>query len=252
MTPAGRDAAPGRLRLRCQPLTTTKDPRMGDTPYADVDDYLEGLFGAPDRVLTAALERSDEAGLPPISVSPALGRYLHVLALAHGARSILEIGTLGGYSTIWLARALPEGGRLLSLEYEPRHAEVARRNVADAGLTDRVEIRVGRATDSLDELTRAGAGPFDMVFIDADKPPYTEYFEFAVRLGRPGTLIVADNVIRDGKVARGPSDDAAVTGVQRFNAALARDPRVAAAFVQQVGAKGHDGMALAVIVDPRR
>lgn len=225
---------------------------MDDTPYADVDDYLEGLFGAPDHVLTAALERSDAAGLPPISVSPALGRYLHVLALARGARSILEIGTLGGYSTIWLARALPVGGRLISLEQKPRHAEVARRNVADAGLTDRVEIRVGPALDSLAELTRSGAEPFDMVFIDADKPPYTEYFDFAVRLGRPGTLIVADNVIRDGKVALGQSDDAAVTGVQRFNAALAQDPRVTAAIVQQVGVKGHDGMALAVIVDPER
>lgn len=225
---------------------------MSDTSYAAVDAYIDELFGPADPALVAAQERSAAAGLPDISVTTAQGRLLHVLALACGARSILEIGTLGGYSTIWLARALPEGGRLLSLEHEPRHAEVARRNVADAGLTDRVEIRVGRATDSLDELTRTGAGPFDMVFIDADKPPYTEYFEFAVRLGRPGTLIVADNVIRDGKVALGPSDDAAVTGVQRFNAALARDPRVAAAFVQQVGAKGHDGMALAVIVDPRR
>jgi caffeoyl-CoA O-methyltransferase len=223
---------------------------VSDTSYAAVDTYIDELFGPADHVLVAAQERAAEAGLPDISVSPAQGRLLQVLALTCGARSILEIGTLGGYSTIWLARALPPDGRLISLEYEHRHAEVARRNVADAGLADRVEIRVGRALDGLADLEAQGAGPFDMVFIDADKPPYAEYLQAAVRLARPGTLIVADNVVRDGKVAAGPSDDPAVTGVQRFNAALAQDHRVAAAVVQQVGAKGHDGMALAVVLDP--
>jgi predicted O-methyltransferase YrrM len=222
---------------------------VSDTSFAAVDTYLEQLFGPSDPVLAAALERSAAAGLPDINVSPMLGRLLHVLAMARGARSILEIGTLGGYSTIWLARALPPGGRLISLEYQPRHAEVAQQNIAEAGLADVVEIRVGRALDTLAELEAGGAGPFDMVFIDADKPPYTEYFHAVVRLGRPGTLIVADNVVRAGYVAAGPSDDPAVAGVQRFNAALGQDERVAAVVLQQVGIKGHDGIALAVIRD---
>jgi len=223
---------------------------VSNTSYTAVDAYIDDLFGPADPVLVATQERAAGAGLPDISVSAAQGRLLHVLALACGARSILEIGTLGGYSTIWLARALPPDGRLVSLEYEPRHAEIARSNVTDAGLAGRVEIRVGRALDGLADLEAQGAGPFDMVFIDADKPPYAEYFEAAVRLARPGTLIVVDNVIRDGKVADGPSDDPNVTGVQRLNAAVAQDRRVAAAVVQQVGAKGHDGMALAVVLDP--
>lgn len=223
---------------------------MSQTPYAQVDAYLEGLFGAPDPVLAAAQERAADAGLPDISVSPSLGRFIHVLALACGARSILEIGTLGGYSTICLARALPPEGRLLSLEYEPGHAAVAERNVAEAGLAERVEIRVGRALDILAELESQGAGPYDLIFIDADKPPYAEYFQAAVRLSRPGTLIVADNVVRDGKVALGSSDDPTVSGVQRFNAALGEDRRVAGAVLQQVGVKGHDGMAFAVVLDP--
>ncbi len=220
---------------------------MSDELYTAVDSYLDELFGGPDRVLAATLERSAAAGMPQIAVSPNLGRFLHVLALARGARSILEIGTLAGYSAIWLARALPADGRLISLERDPKHAEVARQNIAEAGLSDRVEVRVGRGLELLDELSDEGAGPFDMVFIDADKAPYTEYFHSALRLARPGTLIVADNVVREGRVALGPGDDEAVTGVQRFNAALAADERVAAAIVQQVGAKGHAGMAFAVV-----
>lgn len=215
--------------------------------YTTVDRYLEGLFELRDPALEAARDRSDAAGLPSISVSPGHGRLLQVLALACRATRILEIGTLGGYSAIWMAQALPPGGRLLSLEYESTHAEVARRNIAAAGLADRVEIRVGRALDTLAALERDGAAPFDMVFIDADKPPYTEYLGAALRLSAPGTLIVADNVVRDGQVALGASDDAAVTGVQRFNAALAAESGVTAAFIQQVGVKGHDGMALAVV-----
>ncbi|CAN5162876.1 O-methyltransferase [soil metagenome] len=222
---------------------------MGTDIYTAVDTYVDGLFGGDDPVLRGALERSAAAGLPAIHVSAGLGRFLHVLALACGARRILEIGTLGGYSTIWLARALPPDGALITLEAEPRHAAVATENVAQADLADRVEVRVGRALDLLDELGREGAGPFDMVFIDADKPPYTEYLHAALRLARPGTLIVADNVVREGKVALGSTDDEAVAGVQRFNAAVAADPRVAAAVVQQVGVKGHDGMAIAVVRD---
>ncbi|MDP8969199.1 MAG: O-methyltransferase [Actinomycetota bacterium] len=222
---------------------------MSHELYAAVDRYLEGLFGPADRVLDAALARSAAAGLPPIHVSAALGRFLHVLALARGARTILEIGTLGGYSAIWLARALPPGGKLVSLEYEPSYAEIARYNIGHAGLADRVEVRVGRALDLLAQLEDDVAGPFDMVFIDADKSPYTEYFHAALRLARPGTLIVADNVVREGRVALGSTGDQDVAGIQRFNAALAADTRVAAAVVQQVGVKGHDGMAVAVVRD---
>ena len=217
--------------------------------FVAVDRYVEDLLALDDPVLSAALERSHAAGLPAINVSPSLGRFLHVLALTRGARRILEVGTLGGYSTIWLARALPADGRLVTLELQPRHAEVARANLQHAGLADRVEVRTGPALDLLAELTAEGAGPFDLVFIDADKPPYTEYFQAALRLSTPGTLIVADNVVRGGKVALGPSDDEAVTGIQRFNAALAAERRVVAAIVQQVGVKGHDGMALAVVRD---
>jgi predicted O-methyltransferase YrrM len=220
---------------------------VGDDTFAAVDAYLDELFGGDDPQLTAALARAEVSGLPAISVSSAHGRLLQVLALACRARSILEIGTLGGYSTIWMAQALPADGRLLTLEYEPAHADVARRNIAAAGLDDRVTVRVGRALDTLADLVEEDAGPFDMVFIDADKEPYAEYLRFALRLGRPGTLIVADNVIRDGAVAYGPSDDPAVTGVQRFNAALAAESHAVSAVVQTVGAKGHDGMALAVV-----
>ncbi len=215
--------------------------------YATVDAYIDDLFGPPDPALAAALERAEAAGLPPINVSSGHGRLLQVLVLACGATNILEIGTLGGYSTIWMAQALPPDGRLLTLEYEPKHADVARRSIADAGLADRVEVRVGRALDTLADIEREGAGPFDMVFIDADKPPYAEYFDAVLRMSAPGTLIVADNVVRDGRVAQGTTDDAAVTGAQRFNAALAARVGVTGAIVQQVGAKGHDGMALAVV-----
>lgn len=223
---------------------------MDENIYEEVDRYLEGLFGPPDDALASALTRAEKAGLPPINVSSGLGRFLHVLALATGARRILEIGTLGGYSTIWLARALPEGGSLVSLEYEPRHAEVARENLAAAGLADRVEVRVGDAAVSLRELAEAGEGPFDLVFIDADKPPYAEYLEAAIQLSRPGTLIVADNVVSRGRVAQGPNDSDIVTGIQRFNDMVTADPRVSAAILQTVGAKSHDGVALAVVTDP--
>jgi caffeoyl-CoA O-methyltransferase len=215
--------------------------------YAEVDEHLEGLFGPPDPDLVAAQQRAEEAGLPAISVSPAIGRFLHVLALARGARRILEIGTLAGYSTIWMARALPPDGDLVTLEYDPTHAEVARRNLEAAGLGDRVEVRVGPALDTLAELATSGAGPFDLVFIDADKAPYAEYLEAALQLSQPGTVIVADNIVRRGAVAQGPSDDPAVTGVQRFTGHAATHPRLTSAFLQLVGVKGHDGLAICVV-----
>jgi caffeoyl-CoA O-methyltransferase len=215
--------------------------------FADVDRYIAGLFAPEDDAL-AGVERSIErAGMPQISVSPTEGKLLHVLARLCGAQRILEIGTLAGYSTIWMARALPPGGRLVSIEVDPKHADIARENVARAGVADRVSIRVGRALDVLPELERESAGPFDMTFIDADKPPYLEYFQWALRLSRPGSLIVADNVIRHGWVVDRASEDAFVRGVQRFNDALAAEPRVAAILLQTVGARGHDGMALAVV-----
>jgi caffeoyl-CoA O-methyltransferase len=180
-------------------------------------------------------------------VSPATGRFLQVVALACGARRILEVGTLAGYSTIWLARALPADGELVTLEYDPAHAEVARRNLAAAGLAEQVEVRVGAAIDTLRELAEEGGEPFDLVFIDADKAPYAEYLDASLQLAHPGTVIVADNVVRKGAVALGPSGDASVTGVQRFTEAAANDPRVTASFVQTVGAKGHDGLAVLVV-----
>ena len=222
---------------------------MSDSVYSAVDSYLEGLFGGPDAVLVAALETARAGGLPAIEVSPVLGRFLQVLALASGARSILEIGTLGGYSTIWLGRAVPPDGRVVSLEIDPRHAAVARQNIARAGLADRVEVRVGSALDVLAELRAEAIRPFDMIFIDADKPAYTEYLHATLPLSRPGTVIVADNVVRAGKVASEAAGDEAVEGAQRFNEALAADPRYAAVVVQQVGVKGHDGMAIAVVRD---
>jgi predicted O-methyltransferase YrrM len=220
---------------------------VGDDGFAEVDAYLDDLFGGDDPALVAALERADAAGLPAIAVSSNHGRLLHVLVLARRATRVLEIGTLGGYSAIWMARALPPGGRLVSLERDPAYAEVARGSIERAGLADRVQIRVGRALDSLADLERDGAGPFDMAFIDADKEPYADYLQAVLRLSAPGTLIVADNVVRGGTVAGGPSDDSAVTGIQRFNAALAGDPGLAGAILQLVGAKGHDGMAFAVV-----
>lgn len=225
---------------------------MEDDLYERIDDHLAGLFGdAADPVLERVLRRTEEAGLPEIQVSAPQGRLLQVLAMACGARSILEVGTLAGYSTIWLARALPADGRLLSLELSPHHAEVARENLRDAGLADRVEVRVGAALDVLHDLRAGGADPFDLVFIDADKPPYAEYLDAAIDLGRPGTLIVADNVVREGRIIE-PGDDEAAAGVARFNAALAADPRVTGAITQVVGGKGHDGLALAVVDHLRR
>jgi predicted O-methyltransferase YrrM len=208
-----------------------------------VDRYITDLLVPSDPALDAALEDSTAAGLPHIQVSPAQGKFLHLLARLMGARRILEIGTLGGYSTIWLARALPPDGRLTTLEISPRHAEVARINVARAGFADVVDLRLGRALDTLPGL----AGPFDFIFIDADKPSNADYFTWALKLCRPGGLILIDNVIRDGAVIDAASTDADVQGVRRLNDLLETERRVSATTIQTVGSKGYDGFTLAVV-----
>jgi predicted O-methyltransferase YrrM len=212
-----------------------------------VDAYLDALFGPADPLLAAALARADAAGLPPIQVAPAQGRMLQLFAHLVGARRILEVGTLGGYSAIWLARALPADGRLITLEYEPRHAEVARANLAAADLADRTEVRVGRGIDLMQELIASGAAPFDLVFIDADKPGYPAYLTAALQLTRPGGLIIADNVIRDGDVLDPESTDESVQAVRIFNAQFAAEPRLSAAFLPTIGAKGYDGLAIGMV-----
>jgi predicted O-methyltransferase YrrM len=214
--------------------------------WSDVDRYYADLLIPRDEVLEAALRDSEAAGLPSIAVSPHQGKMLMVLAKSLGARKILEIGTLGGYSAIWLARGLASGGRLITLEAMERHATVARANIARAGLGEVVDVRLGRAVDSLPKL--APEAPFDLIFIDADKPGYTEYLHWGVELSRPGTLIVADNVVRDGAVIDPSSTDAAVQGIRRFNEALAAEMRVAATVIQTVGSKSYDGFTLAVVL----
>jgi predicted O-methyltransferase YrrM len=223
---------------------------MTDPQWAEVDRYLDGLFGPPDPVLEEALRDSERAGLPAIQVSPLQGRLLQMFARLQGARRILEIGTLGGYSSIWLARSLPPGGRLITLELAPRHAEVARANLARAGLSEAVEVRVGPARESLARLAEEGTEPFDLVFLDADKEAYPEYLEWAIRLGRSGTLIIADNVVRGGAIIDPHSADPRVHAIRKFLDLLAHDPRVSAVVVPMAGSKGYDGFAMARVQRP--
>jgi predicted O-methyltransferase YrrM len=220
---------------------------MGQEQWTAVDRYITDLFFEADPVLEFALASSAAAGLPAISVSPAQGKMLHLLARAQGARNILELGTLGGYSTIWLARALPAGGRLISLEVDPKHAEVAQANIARAGLASVVEIQLGRALDTLPKLASEGRGPFDLIFIDADKPGYSDYLPWCLKLARRGTVIIADNVVRKGEVANSASTDANVQGIRRFNQLLAAEKRVSTTVIQTVGSKGYDGLALILV-----
>jgi predicted O-methyltransferase YrrM len=220
---------------------------MSVEQWSAVDGFITGLLVPPDAALDAAQAESAAAGLPAISVSPNQGKLLHLLARAQRARSILEIGTLGGYSTIWLARALPADGRLVTMEAEPKHAEVARANIARAGLADVVDIRVGRALEMLPRLLSEGMGPFDFVFIDADKESTADYFDWSLKLTRPGSLIVVDNVVRKGAVINADSDDSNVQGVRRFYEMLAAEPRVSATAIQTVGSKGYDGIAIALV-----
>jgi predicted O-methyltransferase YrrM len=224
---------------------------MSQEQWTRVDQYFTALLLRPDPMLEAALKASDAAGLPQIQVAPNQGKFLMILARAQGARRILEIGTLGGYSTIWLARALQSDGRLITLEAVPAHARVARENIDRAGFAENVEVRLGRALDTLPQLASEGLGPFDFIFLDADKRTYPEYLEWCIKLSRRGTMIVADNVVRRGAVVDAASRDADVQGVRRFLELLSTDPRLSATAIQTVGAKGHDGIALAVMTqDP--
>jgi predicted O-methyltransferase YrrM len=220
---------------------------MDQELWTAVDEFLAVTLIPADPALAAALSASENAGLPEIQVTPNQGKLLHLLARVLGARRILEIGTLGGYSTIWLARALPAGGRLVTLEADERHAAVARENLKRAGVADRVELRLGLAADLLAQLVDERPEPFDLTFIDADKENTADYFEFAVRLSRPGSLIVVDNVVRAGHVLDAGSRDASVQGIRRFLAAVRSDPRVTATGLQTVGSKGHDGLAIALV-----
>ncbi|MEH1769163.1 MAG: O-methyltransferase [Nostoc sp.] len=221
---------------------------MNQEQWTAVDRYFTDLLVPPDPALDTALQTSAAAGLPPHNVSPNQGKLLLLLAQIQGARSILEIGTLGGYSTIWLARALPSDGRLITLEADPKHAEVARANIAHAGLSKLVDLRLGQALSTLPQIAAENQGPFDLIFIDADKPSNPEYFAWALKLSRRGSLIIADNVVRNGAVIDVASSDPSVQGVRRFNELLASEPRVNATAIQTVGSKGYDGFAIAIVI----
>jgi len=230
--------------MSAKPPFKTKD----DTWIA-VDDYIAENFLDDDPAQDATLAASAAAGLPEIQVAPLQGKLLMMLAASLGARNILEIGTLGGYSTIWLARGLVDGGRVVTLELDPGHAEVARKNFENAGLTDKIEVRVGDALDCLAQLQAEGAGPFDLAFIDADKPNTPDYFDWAVKLARKGTLIVVDNVVREGAILAAQSENKHVKGLRDFFARAAADPRVTATAFQTVGNKGHDGLAIVRVTE---
>lgn len=218
---------------------------MTQEKWSAVDSYFDGLFVPPDAALDAALQAMKDAGMPTINVTPTQGKLLHLLARAHGVRFILEIGTLGGYSTIWLGRALPTGGRLVSLEINATYAEIARANIERAGLSAAVEVRVGAAIDSLPQVS--AMAPFDLVFIDADKASTPEYLEWAFKLTKPGSLIIIDNVVRDGEVANAATTDAHVQGIQRALTSLANDPRAITTAIQTVGSKGYDGLSITLV-----
>jgi predicted O-methyltransferase YrrM len=223
---------------------------MVEDQWTEVDQYFSERLIPHDPILDSALETSVAAGLPAIAVSPNQGKLLQMLAQIVGARSILEIGTLGGYSTIWLARALPASGRLITLELDPKHAEVAQLNVSRAGLQDLVDVRIGDALSTLPELAAERREPFDLIFIDADKPNNTAYFAWALRLSRVGTVIIVDNVVRKGGVIDPASTDENVQGARRFYDALAKETRVVATAIQTVGSKGHDGFAIGIVLSP--
>lgn len=220
---------------------------MNANIFERVDDYIKTLLGREDEALAGVLQSLDKEGIPQISVSANQGKFLQMLALLCKAVRILELGTLGGYSTIWLARALPPNGKIITLELDPHHAAVAQQNLDKAGVSDKTEIRIGKAMDLLNQMISQGEPSFDFIFIDADKPPYAEYFEAALQLSHKGTLIVCDNVIREGGVLEDNHADERVRGVKRFNEMLSKNDKVTATIIQTVGAKEHDGMALAVV-----
>jgi predicted O-methyltransferase YrrM len=223
---------------------------MNQERWTAVDDYINQCLIPPDPALDAAMQASAKAELPAIAVTPNQGKLLHILARLTRARHILEIGTLGGYSTIWLARALEPGGRLITLEMDPKHAEVARSNIDRAGLSRAVEIRLGKALDTLPRLAREQKERFDLIFIDADKANIPAYFEWSLKLSRTGSLIIVDNVVRKGAVIEAESDDADVQGVRRLNEMLAKERRVTATTIQTVGSKGYDGFTIALVERP--
>lgn len=220
---------------------------MSEKRWTEVDEYFADVLVGDDAELAAALSANAAAGLPAHDVSPVQGKLLHLLAKIQGARRILEIGTLGGYSTIWLARALPAGGRVTSLEIDAARAEIAKANLSRCGLGGAVDVRIGPALETLARLKAEGAGPFDLIFIDADKPNNPHYLQWAIELSRPGTVIIGDNVVRDGAVSDSRSNDPNVVGVRRFLDDLGRHPRLSATALQTVGIKGYDGFALAVV-----
>ena len=220
---------------------------MTDDVWSKVDTYIADKLVKTDSALDRALETSEAAGLPAINVSPNHGKLLHILARMVNARAILEIGTLGGYSTIWMARALQPGGRLITLEFEPKHAELAKANIARAGLDKVVEVRLGVALETLPKIAAEQIGPFDLIFIDADKVSTADYFQWALKLSRVGSLIVVDNVIRKGEVANAKTNDPAVQGMRRFIDLAAAEQRVIATAIQTVGSKGYDGFSIALV-----
>lgn len=221
---------------------------MNPEQWIAVDSYISSTLIAPDPILEAALQASTEAGLPAIQVSAAQGRLLQILAKSCAAREILEIGTLGGYSTICLARALPSGGHMATLEVDPKHADVARKNIARANLAEVVDVRVGPALDTLPMLAVQHPAPFDLIFIDADKPSSPDYFVWALKLSRVGSLIIVDNVVRNGALADAATVDPAVQGSRILHEVIAKEPRVLATTIQTVGAKGYDGLTFAVVL----
>jgi len=220
---------------------------MSQELWTSVDAYIKSKIVPPDEVLTAAQQNGIDAGLPAIAVSPAQGKFLYLLARMCGAKNILEIGTLAGYSTIWLARAVPSGGHVVTLEMDPKHADVSLKNFTLAGFDAVIELRLGKALESLNRLAAEGCSPFDMIFIDADKKNIPEYFEWSLKLSHSGSIIVVDNIIRDGKVIDANNEDPDIQGVRRFNDVLSTDKRVSATEIQTVGEKGYDGFALLVV-----
>lgn len=224
-------------------------PKKSKDIWTDVDRYFSTALIKPDRVLEFALKANRKAELPAIDVTPLQGRFLELLVRAAGARRVLEIGTLGGYSTLWLARAIPDNGLIVTLELEAKHASIAQKNIEKAGFSRRVDLRIGPAAETLSALVAASADPFDFIFIDADKAGYPDYLKWSLKLSHPGTIIVADNVVRDGKVIDAKNPDPNIKGVRRFTKLIAAEPRLRTTVLQTVGGKGYDGFAMAVVVE---
>ncbi len=220
---------------------------MSQELWNAVDHYFDGLFLPEDQALTQALKDSDAAGLDPIAVAPNQGKLLYIMAQLNQAKRILEIGALGGYSTLWMAKALPEGGKLVTLEIDDNCAKTAQKNIERAGLQDKVEIKLGPALYLMNDMVEKGESPFDLIFIDADKENYPGYFEYSMKLARKGTLIIADNVVRQGAVIDADSPDTRVQGVRQFNQLVATEPRVTTTVIQTVGSKGHDGLGIVLV-----